>query len=168
MPVTHTHPPQSGTNTQGRTPPGAHATQLQTGLNKGNGLAGPRATKLPVWDGISGRSSNPLPSQPTLATPRPLVNACYYYSKCMLFAQLPLGARVPFSTPSLPSSALAVSLVHVNHHPQLTSGSRVAVGPGLKQDRTLLGRRSSSLAKAWALVSSAGDVGRPSKWIVAA
>lgn len=47
------------TRTHNQTPPGAHATQLQTGLSKERGLAGTRATKSPVWDGTSGRS--PLP-----------------------------------------------------------------------------------------------------------
>jgi hypothetical protein len=61
---THTHI-HTGTylETKGQTPPYAHATQLQTGLGKQNGLAGTRATKLPVWSGISGRSSH-TPSSP--------------------------------------------------------------------------------------------------------
>lgn len=85
------------------TPPGAHATQLQTGLSKERGLAGTRATKSPVWGGISGRSSPPLP--------RSLVSS-------------PAAAR---GKGSFPPSALAVSLVHVKP-PRLTS-CQVAVQP---------------------------------------
>lgn len=150
VPVTHTV--WYSLTTQGPTPPRAHATQLQTGLSKENGLAGTRATKHPVWDGTSGRSS-----QPTTPCTHSHSPAC----------ERSAAAR---GKGSFPPSALAVSLVHVcpgmsNHHPQLTSGKRVAVEPRTEtgQDKTLLWAfRSSSLG----LLGSAGDVGRPSEWIV--
>lgn len=138
-PVPVTHALWYSLTTQGPTPPRAHATQLQTGLSKENGLAGTRATKHPVWDGTSGRSSQPTTHTLHTCMPRPLVNA-----------QLPLGARVPF-----PPSALAVSLVHVcpgmsNHHPpadKRKEGSSEA--PGLKQDRSFCWRSGPAVWACW-------------------
>lgn len=128
-PVPVTHALWYSLTTQGPTPPRAHATQLQTGLSKENGLAGTRATKHPVWDGTSGRSSQPTthPAH-SLASP-----AC----------ERSAAAR---GKGSFPPSALAVSLVHVcpgmsNHQPpadKRKEGSSDA--PGLKQDRSFCWR----------------------------
>lgn len=132
-PVPVTHSLWYSLTTQGPTPPRAHATQLQTGLSKENGLAGTRATKHPVWDGTSGRSSQPT-TPCTLNSP-----AC----------ERSAAAR---GKGSFPPSALAVSLVHAWHvksPPQLTSGKRVAVEPRTETGQDLLWASGPAVWACW-------------------
>lgn len=109
----HTHTPA---------PPGAHATQLQTGLSKERGLAGTRAQRNPQSG--NRQAAVPRPSLPPLA--------------CELTSGLPLGARVPFPPSGLSRFARACQA------PRLTS-SEVAVQPATETGPVEKGRRSGSL-----------------------